>query len=256
MTRVGPILLLSDFAADPDDPFDTAINFSDTYKGMARCVARTQCYFLDCCAQATNAVGQELSDPGRVLAKRKFGELHTGDAPTFLATAPTRSAYGMTDSVTVFTAELLDCLERKGTLRVSGGKWVATVAKLSEAIGKARQAISGGDGPQVHGIDGYHSGVSILHELPCAPEIDVLVGCRPESANMLAAFEMQAIKPPHHPSYRGTSNSGPWQLRAKSDLYLAAATFPSKRYSRGECEVWVLPPGPADETLETPDEQT
>lgn len=256
MTRVGPILLLSDFAADPDDPFDTAINFSETYNGMARCAARTQCYFLDCCAQSTAAATSQLTDPGRVLTPGQYGELHTGDAPKFLATAPTRSAYGMTDGVTIFTAELLDCIGRKGTTRQPGGKWVVTIAKLSEALGKARRAISGGDGPQVHGIDGYHYGASILHELPCAPEIEVVLGCRPELANTFAAFEMRVTKPPHQPSYQGrSSNRGPWQLRAKSDHYMAEATFPSKRYCRGETEVWVIPPGPAEETLETPDEQ-
>jgi len=255
MMRVGPILLLSDFAADPDDPFDTAINFSETYKGMARCAARTQCYFLDCCAQTTTALSRQLSEPGQVLAKRDFGDLHTGDAPTFLATAPTHSAYGMTDKETVFTTELLDCLQRKGTTRLTGGKWAVTIAKLCEALGKARRANSGGDGLQVHGIDGYHNGASILHELPYAPEIDVVLGCRPELANILADFEMLATMPPHEPCYRGRSNSGPWTLRAKSAHYTATATFPDKRYSKGHGEVWVIPPGPAEETLETPDEQ-
>jgi hypothetical protein len=254
MMRVGLILLLSDFAADTNDPFDTAINFSETYRGMARCAARTQCYFLDCCAQTTSATSRQLSDPGRVFLIAEFGDLHTGDAPQFLATAPTHSAYGMSGGVTIFTAELLDCLERKGSIRQSGGKWAVTIARLSEALGRARQAESRGEAPQIHGIDGYHNGASILHELSCAPEIDVILGCQPESANTLAAFQMHAIKPPHQPSYNGSSSSGPWQLRAKSEHYMAAATFPSNRYHRTECEVWVMPPGPVEETLETRDE--
>ena len=242
-------LLLSDFAANPLKPFETAVNISKTYEGMARCAARTQCYFLDCCQQATWIMSQQTYEPGKVLADPRFGIVHTGDAPKFMATAPSLAAFGVKDGMTVFTTALLDCFARRGTRRKTDGKWVVTTAALSEALGTAPTELPVPGGVQIHPTDGCHNGQSVLHELNCAPDIDVSLKCDPHAANALANFHMHASMPPHKPAY-DYPVAGPWQFRASANHYLAAASFPKGQYQESEFEVWVLPPGPASQTVE------
>jgi Caspase domain len=243
------ILLLSDFATNPTDPFNTAINFSRTYDGMGQCPAQTQCYFLDCCQQTPLLMSRYIDDPGRILIQPQFGKPHTGDAPKFLATAPSKSAYGMTNQVSLFTRELLDCLSRKGTRR-KGGKWVVTTAALSEALGGTRSERSDQPTEQVYRTDGYFVGDSIIHELSMPPEIDVHLGCSPEAANELAAFNMKVSTPPHEPSYARPASPGIWRFRALANHYIASAEFPNGHYDPAQRAVWVLPPGPISEIIE------
>jgi len=250
LMRADLNLLLSDFAAKSLKPFDTAVNITKTYEGMARCAARTQCYFLDCCQQATWIMSQQTYEPGKALADPKFGVYHTGDAPKFLATAPSLPAFGVRNGMTVFTTVLLDCLRRRGTRRRADSKWVVTTAALSEALGAAiptELPVLGG--LQIHPTDGYHNGKSGLHELSCAPEIEVSLQCEPHAANALANFHMHASMPPHKPAY-DYPVAGPWHFRASANHYLAAASFPEGQYDKAEFEVWVLPPGPMSQILE------
>jgi hypothetical protein len=242
-------LLLSDFAAKPLKPFDTAVNINKTYEGMARCAARTQCYFLDCCQDTKWIMSQQTYEPGRVLVPAQFGTLHTGDAPKYLATAPSLAAFGVKDGMTVFTTALLDCLARRGTRRKADGKWVVTTAALSEALGDAPAELPVPGGVQMHPTDGCHTGRSVLHELSCAPDIDVSLRCDPHAANALANFRMHASTPPHKPAY-DYPVAGPWQFRASANHYLAAASFPKGQFQKSEFEIWVLPPGPASQTVE------
>ena len=241
-------LLLSDFAAKGHKPFDTAVNINKTYEGMAQCVARTQCYFLDCCQQTTWIMSQQTYEPGKALADPKFGVVHTGDAPKFLATAPSLAAFGVKDGMTVFTTALLDCLRRRGTRR-RGAKWVVTTAALSEALGAATPTeLPVPGGLQIHPTDGYHNGQSVLHELSCAPDIEVSLKCDPQAANALANLHMHVSIPPHKPTY--DYPAGPWLFRAPANVYVAEASFPNGQYQKSEFEVWVVPPGPTSQTVE------
>lgn len=121
LMRQNLALLAEDFGVRPLAPFETAIDINSTWEGMARCKAQTQCYFIDCCRQASWAMQRQLDDPASTLVNPQFGIASERDAPRFMATGPARSAYGMSSSTTLFTNALLECLKRGA--RKEGARW-------------------------------------------------------------------------------------------------------------------------------------
>jgi hypothetical protein len=125
-------LLAQDYGARALTPFQTAIDINVTWEGMARCAAQTQCYFIDSCRQASWTMQKQLDDPAVSLISPVFGVANDRDAPRFMATGPARSAYGMSDGVTMFTDILIESLKRGA--RKNRGRWVVTTQRLSEAL--------------------------------------------------------------------------------------------------------------------------
>src|SRR5271165_1126591 len=62
ITKGDLCLLPEDFGDSDLNPFCRAINFDRTYRGMTRCMAKTQCYFVDCCSQVPALATQHLDE--------------------------------------------------------------------------------------------------------------------------------------------------------------------------------------------------
>jgi hypothetical protein len=246
--RGGTILLPEDYGMLRRNPFKSSIDINLTWEGMAQCKASTQCYFIDSCRQVSWNLRKQLRDPGTALILPKIGTRSNRDAPLFMATGPSNSAYGLSSDVTIFTKALLDSLKR-GVCRRKGC-WLVTTTRLSDALSLAVQELGGNaDRPQFSGTEGILKG-NAIHRLTEAPEVAVWLCCEPELATQYAELEMFSSDPPNNLHFaRRPPVSDRWKIPAPAGHYTARARFPSAEYKPGECSVWADPPGPVEEIV-------
>ncbi len=240
-------LLAQDFGASTITPFETAVDLNGTHEGMARCKARTQFYFIDACQQTPWSMSRQIDDEAIALIKPRFALQTRQDAPIFMATLPTRPAYGMAEGTTTFTQALLETLGRAATK--SKGKWLVTSTILNTALIREMDAISRQTG-QIQ--KPYCTGLlteSVIHELSAPPDVKVYLLCAPDAATQHATLEWCKSATPTTPDSIRPPQAKPWELKATVGQYVARAKFTNNIFNNGKCDVWVVTPGPIEEEI-------
>ena len=182
-------LLLQDFGSDQDDPLNAALDFSGLHRGMDRCRASQQCYFIDACRAASSTLIETYRRSGEPViagsAVKTRRDLPPREAPIFYSTLEGEAAYGRAGQETVFTEILLKSLTACGSDNNNEDEsWRVSTTTLKQAIDTLLQERSG--------TRQYAPTSSLttfdLHYLAAPPQIPVIVKCRPEDRNAEADF--------------------------------------------------------------------
>jgi len=127
-------LLLADYGADDNSPYDGAIDLGRFLVGMERAAATHQIYFIDACRASSDSfagarggstgVSVIMADP--LLSNPKIN-------PVFFSTLAGAQAYGRKGKVSVFTEALMKGLKDWGANDFNGG-WEIWTDGLSHAL--------------------------------------------------------------------------------------------------------------------------
>ncbi|WP_327416710.1 caspase family protein [Streptomyces sp. NBC_01233] len=237
--RGDQILLLQDTGADPEDYFATAFNFDRMRMGLEANRAQIQCFFVDACRSASDAVDDldrieapPLKQPGKRPVRR--------DTVIVRSTGAGQSAYGAQYDSTLFTKAVLRALrspDSRGTQ-----DWAVT----TRTIGTAVQYLMEWPGLAVEGrpdqaceVSGTMLGGELFRfdGLPQVPfHFDT------DSADSLAAAEWSF----HDGSGRlvadRTAKAEPWQDNGPPGLGEVGVTFANGRFESTRRESWLQPP--------------
>ncbi len=176
-------LLLRDFGARDTAPLKGAVDFRGLHLGMDKCEARKQLYFVDACRVATSAVLDAYNYAGEPII---YGSRRPGNsrrAPVFYATLSGSSAYGRANRPSQYTEALLKALAGAADNADDEDIWRVDTHNLNRGIDflLKRAAERGAGLAQVNSVDNLS--VFDFHELKDAPQVPVVVGCRPENVN-------------------------------------------------------------------------
>lgn len=176
------------------NPNATGIDFDRTYRGMARCCARTQVYVVDACRQTPPSIVLDQTFGGNALISSILTLNKPRTAPRIFATAEGMAAFGDSGTVSRMTDALIKCLDGLGSDK-QNGRWRVDTDHLGGAIQKLldyRARAMGDLDPQrvdPSGGDGAE-GNQILHVLPrnTAPNVIVSFACSEPHDVTLASF--------------------------------------------------------------------
>jgi hypothetical protein len=115
-------LLPADFGANPLNWTANIINLTETYNNMDRCLAKTQCFFIDACRDHPQELQAQaaLTSVGRPLIGPQPGSILDRDWRIYHAAAPGQSAAGPPNRESYFTWALLACLAGMGAREQTG----------------------------------------------------------------------------------------------------------------------------------------
>jgi hypothetical protein len=244
LQREVPLLLPEDFARNRNNPWETAIDFSRTYRGMGQCRAQTQYYVVDACRNYTTANLQDLDLSGVTLKRTDITALRLRTAPTLFATAFGLPAFGDTGGRSRLTAALIECLRGVGAEKMNGN-WVVSTSSLGESVQKlvnlTNAELLAAQRQIVNPSVGEHAlGCRVLHVLKTrtAPPVRVSLDCLPDEALPAALFyhertgvRVQAQEP------------GPWSTTIPAGVYDFGVSFNTPQYKATVItEEFVRPP--------------
>jgi hypothetical protein len=239
-------LLLEDFAADPGDPLQQAINFTEFYSGMDRCLARQQCYFVDACRVVSEDL---LLRYAGYAGEPIFHGSATGAAggtryaPIFYATTQGSRAYSLQGQPSLFSQALLKSLRGAGSQRPAH-TWLVKPGNLYIGLDFVLQRlVEGAQGAlQVCSSDNLVNAFA-LHYLPGEPTLPVAVGCVPDKAT--AAAELSCMLPDGSSQVRPAQPAQParWDLDLPPGNYEFRARFAAGDFQDGSAQTYLYPPG-------------
>jgi Caspase domain len=241
-------LLAEDFYADENEPFQTAIDFQGTHRGMAGCAAQTQVVIADACRE----VAPQLVDPAyfspRALKLPRGG--HSGDSPRLYATGPGSRAWAREGGhPTEFVEALIDALNGEVSRPDRRGRWKVTTASLIEGLSSAlaRRAERGAPKQDAH-LDSECKGTGIVSR-PEPPLVPALICCKPRVAAGSALLQLD-----DGTVYRRAEPPVPqdWELEVRAGGYRARAIFPNGDAGYRDCEesLLAMPPEGGEVELE------
>lgn len=186
-------LLLQEYGSKPDSALRHAIDFQRFRKGMEKCRARQQCFFVDACRKASPDIidadgyaGDPIFTPG----PHRDRSLPVRVKPAFYATFENEVAQSRTGEVSLFTGALLTALRGGGASNTTGSWWVTTdQLRASVEFLMKRAHERGFPRAQINPVDDQST--VALHCLNEDPVVPVVVGCRPRSLNKDATLAWQ-----------------------------------------------------------------
>ncbi|WP_437971118.1 caspase family protein [Sorangium sp. So ce260] len=184
-------LLADDFGRTPPplNPMNEAINLDALVEGMARCRARGQCFFIDCCRDLPESQAQTLGSFGVAILQPFAKPLNAGrDYSIYYATGATSRAFGRVNAPSRFTEALLRAMRGAGADEENGA-WRVDTSALHRGLRAIFELENGRPGvpKQVPRLGGNTYGF-VLHELAAPPEVPVVIGCDPTTRNVDAKF--------------------------------------------------------------------
>lgn len=235
--KADELLLAEDFGQNQNRPLENAINFRQTYLGMANCTAKVQCYFIDSCRQVPDELlkldGVSSAQP---LIAPKLCGYKPRDARILYASAVDGKAYGHRGKVTRFTDALIKSLRGGGSKR-DQRKWIVTTNVLSDAVIEILKQENAKTEPKYHQIPVYEAECSYnstIHLLDRPPKVTVTVGLTPNCASAFA--ELYIRKGSLVYRERVPPESGDWKEEVEADVYTAYAHFPTGEYQNPDEE--------------------
>jgi hypothetical protein len=252
--REVQLLLAEDFGENPNQPLANSINFNGTYVNLGRCMAETQCYFIDACREIPTDLLRDFDVPevpGRtLLGIGARGELRPRCAPIYQAAARARRAFGPANSPTHFSRLLQMCLEGVGVAANKSGRyWVVNTESLSQAL--LRSVEYEQSASRELSVDcgaGERNSVRNLHFVE-AQRVPVLVKVEGDPSAALRYVEPYAQDIDGGQRIpRGERREEPWRLRLEAGRYLfgadspVGAPYPSIAPDPNADQVLVLPP--------------
>jgi hypothetical protein len=244
------ILLLEDYGADDDAPFNGAIDFSRMWQAAANTVEGFKCFFADACSNVSDADVVEANAPAMLVRKSTNGDFNKRVLAVRGAVDGT-SSYGKRNDVSRFTRVLIDCLAGRAANNV-GGKWTVTNLGITQPLGIAMREINDfeirkGGIEQVPLFDKFSLIPITLHVCNPLPEVPVVIEFDPEDAIAEAHLKLRsAVDPTWVRSREPAGEPGRWELREVSiGSYIFDAEFETPGRKKIESlEIRVIPPGP------------
>ncbi|MBX9691190.1 MAG: caspase family protein [Cyanobacteria bacterium] len=234
-------MLLSDFGEDHHNLFDSAADFHKTYRGMSKCKATTQLYFLDCCRQLTKAaMDRDINAPAFIDSFVRADD--SRDAPIVYATAESSSAYALAGKTTTFAESIISGFSGLAAENLADG-WAVTTNSLVRNIKKLmkRAMLTQGIDQRCNSGGDVFSGETILAVLPEAPEVMVSVRSEPESALPNARVFLRT-EPAGADSFFRAPSPEPCSFTVPANVYFLGADFPPPQTAPQLKQLWVQPP--------------
>ncbi|GAA1560727.1 hypothetical protein GCM10009827_097540 [Dactylosporangium maewongense] len=231
------ILALEDVGSAPLNFFESAINVQHLVRGMQRCAALTQCYYIDACRSTSEAV-DELDDiQCRPLLQPARRQVHR-DTTIIRSTRAAQAAYGDGDGITLFTTHLLTALDGAAAEQVSG-RWEVRQDRLATTLA---ELLAGDDRAAARGQqpDGGSSGRRSIRRLRHPPRIQFRLGCDPGAA--LTAADLRLRDPNSGTEQSRPAAAAPWEDTADAAVYEYSASFRSGAFQDAQHALWLWPP--------------
>lgn len=215
------VLLPEDFGFDPLTPFDTAIDFTSTFRAMADCKAAAQCYFLDSCREQPIEAALGVGQTARPLLSG-LGLSHPNRAaPVLRACGYGQQAHAPPGDVSFFARSLLDCLRGTAGELSLGRTWRVTTDSLSRAMLACMQRVLLPDGTRAS-CSTYGSEPNLtktIHQFTGRAPVLVTLTCNPSSALADASLSatdgtVTETRTPKPEAWETVLPSGTWDLEA------------------------------------------
>lgn len=242
-------LLLEDFGADIDDPFNSgAIDAVLFMNGLRSKSAKSQLFLIDACRSVDHSTFSHLGDERGISIVSAAPNTRLGivEQACIWATALGLQAYGRPGQPSVFMSAMLHAMEGGGAEQdKSDASWVIRPDMLKMSINHIIQRIPEftDSGIQYATLERAVRGIAI-HKVAGAPSVPVNVTCSPPSRNAITAFKCSSG------DERNDGTATPWYLDLKSDKYtfnaISTGMTPLKQ------DALVFPPGVVVLLADTP----
>lgn len=239
------VLLAEDYGWDDLNDFAGAWYFEKTYKGMARCRAHLQCFFVDACDNVP-AEARDIADAGaRSFLSANWPGARDPEQLVLTAAAPGSKANALPNQVSLFTEALVQSLEGRGCDPAHQSPWVVTTPYLVTAVNRIVAELSRGGPAQRPDLRRLPAQEMTLHIRTRPPEIPVKIEFNPANAIAGADLELRSQTDPNWVQQR-PPQPGEWVLnRVPAGVYQFRARFaPPTGYASIDIPLPVLPPGP------------
>ena len=179
----GGIVLLEDFAADPNKRLDRALSMADARSGLAGEKApKTQFWFLDACQPLSQNIGDAALQPAGLPGWDGHVPEHTEVSAIFMSAATGTLAFGDPGKGTLFSQALGECLELKAVTLGDPAGWVVSVATLAQRLRERVGELARAKGAEQIADQGGRAGAAAFHVLRAPPQLPVTLAVRPEAA--------------------------------------------------------------------------
>jgi hypothetical protein len=243
--RGNLLLPAEDFGKTRHRPFEHAIEFDETWRGMSSCAASIQCFFPDTCREVKRQALSELgSGTAKALAAANAYKQGHRDALVVYATGFGQQAFGMPDRASNYSEALLLALRGRAGKRDSG-RWVITTCSLGDGMLAGMQHLSQRpEVPEQQLRVGGEAAGGVLRVLTDPPVLPATVSCVPLAANRVASLNVSSIVG-RQQQWTRTPAPEPWHLELPAAVYQAEATFTTTDYKGDPAVFYVDPPDPA-----------
>jgi hypothetical protein len=127
------VLLPSDFGSNPNNAYDTSLDFLALYDAMAQAKAKFQCFFVDACRASSDTLGRNNGRNPIQIGPRTYPEPRI--APIYYATLKGDDAHGRENAASIYCEALLGALrDFAATDREGDGDWRVSTRTLSDAL--------------------------------------------------------------------------------------------------------------------------
>jgi hypothetical protein len=187
----GGILLLEDFAADPNRRLDRALSMVNARSGLAGDKApRTQYWFLDACQPLTRNIGDAALQGAGLPGWDGHVPERTDVSPIFMSAATGTLAFGAPGKGTLFSQALEECLELRAVKLGDPDGWVVTDAALGRRLRERVGELAQDKGAEQTADLGGRAGDAAFHVLRAPPQLPVTVAVLPEAAGSCSLATM------------------------------------------------------------------
>lgn len=235
------MLLPENVGASSLTPWAKAIDFDASYRGMARCAAETQYYFIDACRQLTTSMLKK-DFKGWTLIEGDVWQQNPRIAPKLYATTIGHPAFGDANEPSRYTRALLQALGGGGADK-QNGRWVIDTSHLGSAVQKIidRGNLDLPHGEQQKVVTGGDSiGIKTLHVLDQPPDVLTTISCEPPAATDVAELYLKGRNRQYE---RVPATAGAWLRKVEAGIYEVAAKFSRAEYpNRSRPDELVRPP--------------
>jgi hypothetical protein len=237
------LLLASDLHVDEFAPMTGAFEFESTRNASTQCLPRTQCFFVDSCANtAPYLMSHHAVVPGLGTAAARAVDGGAPNTVTVLASAAGIAAEGRRNDVSYFTRALLAAFSGRAASRNLYQDWAVHTTDLGPAIDTLVRDLRGDDGQPTRQDD--TRGKAELWRLPDAPPVEFTVACAPTDAHRAAELTYERLEDAGmHRLGSPPPDGAPWTVRSAAGCHRLEATFGRKDYPDTLRLVDVLPPG-------------
>jgi hypothetical protein len=181
-------LFLEDFGHDDLAPLDGAIDFTKLHRGMNRCQARYQIYFVDACRVASTTVldyavdsyGDPLIPPLKNPALLPVAR----SSSVYYSTLAGAKSYSRNNQVSQFTESLITALSCAADNAEGDNKWHVHTGNLNQGICKLIKRAVIRKEAVFQPVEQNAPIVEFcFHEPKAEPKVPVFIGCHDEKDN-------------------------------------------------------------------------
>ncbi|WP_339430486.1 caspase family protein [Pseudomonas sp. EA_65y_Pfl2_P78] len=204
---------------------------------MRDCRALNQLYLIDACRTLDLAVVLDPNDISQSgLQRPTVLTVFKGTNPVLYAAQMDKQAYGAPGQVSIFTAALLDGLNRCAVFRVNNQRWAVAPLQLQQAIAAIMDESTDGPACPADGLSGIGFPIHVLKTVP-----EVLIHVRLNNEDVHHSAEI---------SYTSTSLrkvrpdlSHPWRTFVPHGQCSVAALFqPETKLTSEPQDIFLVPP--------------